>query len=788
MNIQQQQSKQDDPMEMIKKYFALLWSKKFWIILLIFGISIVWILLYSTFLKKEQKHTATVIIKFDDPRETAHIGAITDFAIQKTEGKIALLYTNSLLSKIVDSLHLNIRISTKGIPRYSFFKKINIKENSKYGNYIISFDDDEKKLNLFYTRKELNIDNKLLYSARLPDSSFVVVDIDEFRLELYTEALIQHREIKFYLTSKRIIAEELKGKIEREIKGSQTILKISYKDKDPEFATEIINTVANVFIQQLLDYKKYRTTSILKTLEEQLTVSKNELGISERKLMRFRERNPFVTRSRESSGIFRQLTDEQTGLDVIEQNLEHLNYLIQKKDISSGDRHDLAYQEIISSISIDNIAGSQVLVEQYDILINEKNHLLNEENYTTEHYLVQEVVLKLKEMQNEIDSRTTQYITQLRKQRITLQNAMSANQVKISRLPRNELKLTELDRDRQVKSEIYSSILVKYNEAKVSDASIISDAFIIEEALVPIVIYDLRYKIKKYGPYTVGPIFGFLFSIILFLVLDAFNNYVRDSKEVESKLNLKVLATIPVIQDEKKIPDNMTNHMELDPKLITTSYVPSMANEKFRILRTKLFMEQDKHKSYIFTSYSPDDGKSLICSNIAITFAQQKISTILIDCDLRRGVLHKSFKCNKKPGITDILIKNVPITQNDISRVIQNTHVPNLFLLSNGIQVPNPSELLGSIRMQQLIDQLQKKFSVLIIDSPPIEFIPDAIVLNSLVHNMLLVVRHGKTNLKKVTEKLDEYSNIKNDFKGVIINASTEVEKEKYSSYSYYHY
>ena len=181
------------------------------------------------------------------------------------------------------------------------------------------------------------------------------------------------------------------------------------------------------------------------------------------------------------------------------------------------------------------------------------------------------------------------------------------------------------------------------------------------------------------------------------------------SKEIEEKLSLPVLATLPVIGEDKEIPDFVEPLKKLDPKLITSDYAPHIAGESFRMLRTKILMQtQLDNKSIIIASLNAGEGKSLVSSNMAITFAQQKLTTIILDCDLRRGVLHNSFACEKKPGMTDILVGNSPINLREVSKIIQKTHIPNLSLISNGTQVPNPSELLGSARMKDLYFMLKK--------------------------------------------------------------------------------
>ncbi len=783
MAMKSQQPQQQDPIEMVKKYTNLLWRKKLWIILITVIISIVWFFI-SPMVMKPPEYNASVIIKFDDPRRSANIGGIRDFVREGNSGKIAMLNTHSVLSKVVDSLTLNVRINSKEISYFSFFNKIIIKEDPKYGSYEFIANKSKSQLNLYYTNERENIHNRLVSSQDYKNDSIIHVDIDGLTLFLNPNSFYDLNKVNFSYVATRFVVERLKLNINKNIDESHTVFTISYSDKDPNMAAAVINTLSYFYIEELLHHKKYRTSSILYSLEEQLKGIKRELEISETRLRQFRERNPFLMLTREGANIVTQLSDQQSELSAIELSLERINYLIQNKNNLTGENRNSAYLEILSTISSRNIAGSQVILDQYSTLANERIRLRNE-NYSEDHMLVQEVSLRLKTMHNEIDTRVNQFLGQLQDQRNNLQQTVKSNENNIQRLPRNELRLAELERDRQVKSNIYSNILVRYNEAKVSDASVIPDAFIIEKAQIPIVIPSIIDKLLKL---LMGPLLGLFLAIGLFLMLDFLDKSVQGADEVEAKVNLPVLATIPIILKDNAVPEEIENHRQLEPKLITSNYAPSIANEKFRLLRTKLLMQVNQKRSYIITSLTAGDGKSLMTANIAITFAQQKLSTLLLDCDLRRGVLHNSFKCNKKPGLTDILGRNTPITQNDISSVTQSTHIPNLFLFPSGTQVPNPSELMGSNRMQQLLELLQKKFSTIIMDTPPIEFIADAFVLNSLVHNMLFVVRYGKTNLNKVSDKIAEYSNVKEDFKGVIINASPEAEKEKYQSYSYYHY
>ncbi|MHA1329332.1 MAG: CpsD/CapB family tyrosine-protein kinase [Promethearchaeota archaeon] len=172
---------------------------------------------------------------------------------------------------------------------------------------------------------------------------------------------------------------------------------------------------------------------------------------------------------------------------------------------------------------------------------------------------------------------------------------------------------------------------------------------------------------------------GFVISVVgafgTILIFDFINPSIYDDTDIKSDIDLPILSSIPVIHDE----------------------------DEFRMLRTHLLFNEAQDnaiKTLILTSLNANEGKSLTISNLAITIAQQKIPTVLIDADLRRGVLHRSFACEKKPGLSDLLNSSAGININNIQKILQETHVPNLFLISSGTQYPNPSELLGSFRMK----------------------------------------------------------------------------------------
>ena len=190
----------------------------------------------------------------------------------------------------------------------------------------------------------------------------------------------------------------------------------------------------------------------------------------------------------------------------------------------------------------------------------------------------------------------------------------------------------------------------------------------------------------------------------------------------------------------------------------------------------------------LISSLRPGEGKSLTASNLAITFAQQKISTLLIDADLRRGVLHNVYGNKKKPGLSDFLISKATVDYDNVNKLIQKTFIPNLYLVTTGSPIPNPTEMLGSERMVNLINVLKSRFGMVILDTAPFEASSDAPILSGHVGGCLIIVRADYTNVDNLQRKLSEYPNVQRNLLGFVLNmVKVDMKKQRYQ-YSYYNY
>jgi capsular exopolysaccharide synthesis family protein len=778
MGIEKHQSSID-----FKRYQRLLWKKKLFILTVTGVVSVIWFVLYSLFLSGIS-YESSAVLKFDDPRLNRDVGAVTDFAIMSAHGKIAVLKTQSFLGRVVDSLKYNIIFDDEKINPTRLYKKISITKNAVYGQYTVDFENDT--LNVSFVGSDDLLDNILLSKDHFRKSEDPFFRANGLYIVFDSDELYKFSPIEFSLIPKENAIDALGSMITPILDRSQTVLTVSISDKNPEFSAIIVNTLVNLFSKQLLEHKRLQASSVLGSLEQQLQVAMKELDDAEILYRTFRENNPLVTLSENRQTTVSNLATLQTNKKDRKQILETLRKLMELDPTGKTfEDQSNQYQQKIGFLETQNVPGANIAITEYTLLNSEREQLLSN-NFPAQHPEVLRVERQLSELAKDIDEAIVQHENDLERSIRNLSYDINREYRGLQDLPGNELELAELERNRQIKDVVVSSIMAKIEEAKVSDAAVIPDAYVIDEALPAL---KPAKPIQQLALPFIGPILGILIGVGVVILMDLLDNTVKSVKDLESNTNLKVLASIPIIIDEKNIPEHIKSSGELDPKLITSDFAPVLASEQFRFIRTKLsFDSHDDSRCIIVTSIAPGDGKSLISSNLAVTFAQQKVPTLLIDCDLRRGVLHKSFNCVKKPGISDLLISGKNVNESLISDAAQETHVPHLYLIASGLQIPNPSELLGSNRMKDLLDTFKESFQAIVLDTPPIEFIPDALALNTFVHNILLVAREGKTSINDIKNKLNEYSKIGSDFKYVILNASREVDAHAYNSYSYYNY
>ena len=217
-------------------------------------------------------------------------------------------------------------------------------------------------------------------------------------------------------------------------------------------------------------------------------------------------------------------------------------------------------------------------------------------------------------------------------------------------------------------------------------------------------------------------------------------------------------------------------------EIIVDKNPKSSVAEAIRIIRTNIeFSGVDKKvQTLLITSSVPSEGKSFISSNLATAFAQNGKKVLLIDCDMRKGRLHKIFSLANEKGLSNLLLSNVEF---EFKHYIQKTNINNLYLLPKGVVPPNPSELLNSPKIKALLYILKDIFDYILLDGTPVNGLTDSIILTKYVDKTVIVVSAGvtKTNELDVTKR--SLLSVGADIAGIIVNKTPDTHSSYYGNY-----
>ncbi len=392
----------------------------------------------------------------------------------------------------------------------------------------------------------------------------------------------------------------------------------------------------------------------------------------------------------------------------------------------------------------------------------------------------------------------------LRMQHLALQVAVSANDITIAtlnkrlgemvdNLPEIErssrlheplaLETQQLDADhgKLVRKEFELRNALNSSAAQVERAS---DASVTALALPPS-------KASRLWRLMAGAIVGFLIGFAAAAVLEMLDTAIKSAEDITTFLNLNIIGTIPEMKFGKSKRGRrgkatyvaLSDEDQLDSCIVTQHDPKSPISESYRALRTSFQFAtiKDKPKSIMVTSAVPGEGKTTTAVNMAVTMADYGLRVLLIDFDLRRPNVHRVLKLERGPGLADVLREGL-----DLHSVIRPTRVENLWAISSGRVPPNPSELIGSKRMRDLMHQLTNEFDLVICDAPSIMVVTDPVLLAANADTVVLVVAVNRARRETIIRAKKHLDAASANIAGVVLNG-LEASRRHYYYYYYYY-
>ncbi len=334
-----------------------------------------------------------------------------------------------------------------------------------------------------------------------------------------------------------------------------------------------------------------------------------------------------------------------------------------------------------------------------------------------------------------------------------------------------EAELTRLQAELTQFRQSYASLLQSYESIRVAEAGSISNIVIVESATMPTTPVRPKASLNT----ALAAVVGLMLAVGVVFLIEYLDDSVHSAEQASQVLKLPVIGAIARLPNGK---DNGKGN-----KLIASAEPRSPVAEAFRSLRTNIqFSSVDKPiHTILITSAGPAEGKSLVSANLAVVMAQAGLRVILVDADLRRPAAHKFLNRPNHNGLTDLVLQ----ASTGWEGSVQETTVRNLALVSSGQIPPNPSELLGSQKMQQVLNRLAEHSDIVVIDSPPVLAVTDSAVLARVADAVLMVLDAGSTRIGAALQAKAQLEQVGAKLIGLVMN-KIPVGRGGYY-YQYYH-
>jgi capsular exopolysaccharide synthesis family protein len=352
-----------------------------------------------------------------------------------------------------------------------------------------------------------------------------------------------------------------------------------------------------------------------------------------------------------------------------------------------------------------------------------------------------------------------------------VRDSMDAETKKLLDMNTKMIEYNVLKREIDSNKNLYDSFLRRTKETEVSKDLETTSVSIVDLADVP----KSPFSPNRKRDISAGVTMGLLLGVVFAFILEYLDSTVKTAEDIEMYVKLPFLGYVPSARREAKT--------EQDIDLIAHKSPRSRITEAYRSVRTSIIFSspEDKPlKTILITSTSPQEGKTTVSINLSIVFAHSNEKTLLVEGDLRKPRIARSFGIDNTIGVSSYLTGN-----KELEEVIRSTFIPNLFIIPSGPKPPNPSELLISTKTSQFLEQLQKKFDRIFIDSPPTFSVADSVILANKVDGVIDIIRSGFLNIDIILRGRQRLSEAKARILGVILN-NVDVKRE--DSYYYYHY
>jgi len=676
-------------------------------------------------------------------------GPIRQGALLDADAWVELLRSYIVLDQVVRDMHLYLDVKRPG-DRPSF-DGFGVGETFRPGDYRLSIGADGRE----YT---------LASAEGLDLERGTVGDSIGQRLGFHwappARSLPPGRAIEFSLVPPRDAALRLGEQLDVRMDLNGNFLAMELRGPSPVLISAILNAVAQRYVEVAAQLKREKLTELTKILENQLTTAQRNLDSAESALQGFRTRTITLPSNQVADRTGAAETRDPTRASFYDMAVER-DQLRRDRDaidrlLAQGGGGDGLPTDALSAIgsvqhapelssALKELSDKQVLLRTYRY------------HYSEAYPPVQRLAREISELQQRtIPTLARALSAQLATRESELGRQVDAASRDLRQIPGRALEEARLSRNAQLKEQTYTALQQRFDQARLAAEATVPDVRVLDPAVVP------RRPVKNTAPRLLfmGFLGGLGLGVLGAILLDRADPRVRYPEQVSRDLGLPIIGAVPHLRAKE----------------------PAEVVEALRGLRLSLVHEYGPGPLLVtVTSPGPGDGKSFVSANLALTFADAGHRTLLVDGDIRRGVLHRRFKANRQPGLVDFLLEKTGYDE-----IVQQTSYPRLAFIGCGTRTQRAPEVLGSPAMTRLITELRGRYDVIVVDSPPLTAGVDPFIVGTVTGAMLIVLRTGHSHRDITGAKLEVLDRLPIRLLGAVLN---DVPRgAAYGYYAYYSY
>jgi len=625
-----------------------------------------------------------------------------------------------------------VKFKIEPINSKEFFLKLNVKKQNFLTKYIKTIFD-------FKEEDRFSFSKKCLYGQKIESEFFslTVNKIFALKNKSYTFSITPDKNMAWF--------------VQRGIKATTltkygSIVSLNFYDTVPLRAADIANAVAQAYIEQNLELKSEGAKKQLRFIDMQLDAINKTLQGSSKKLQKYKATNIVVDLSNQANITANKLSELESKKYELNMQLQILQSML------SHIKHTTKISELNLDYTPTDNKNIASLIEQIQLQMAKYSTM--SVHYTDKHpdliKIKKEIMFLVKSLKQTLQDT----IKILKKHLQSIQLSINEQEIKLKNVPKQEQELESLTRHFMVNEKIYSYLLEKRAETAILASSTISNTRVIQkakESYTPI-------KPKRKWMIIVGLILGIILGVFQAFIREYFNNTIKSIEDVKKYTSLPLYANLPFIKN----------------KIDRSQYM-----EAIRTLWVNISFLGDKNNTKIIsiTSSMAEEGKTFTIYNLSkILSKSTDKKVVVIDMDMRRSSLHEKFGIeNDNKGLSTLLSEHFSLDE-----VIKTTGIKNLDIITSGPKAPNPTRLIMSDIFEQMIIKLKQRYDYILIDTPPIGIVSDAMRVMYMSDLVLYVIKveYSKKDVFKTINDLSK--NDKINF-GIVLNG---IDFKK----SYYHY